>query len=328
MSDNYFLDRILGLICSVFEAYSAVLFLAEGDRGYRLATSFSLGDNIRENLWLESGQGLVGWIIRNNQPLLINDFDRSGDCLGYYSPEAESKIKAFMGCPLNNAQGVLCLDSKKSYSFSAKDQKILHQFVQLVQALQDAFWEQGISRKERSYYICLQMLRGLRLKHPKWSFFLQDLLQCIAEHTGFSHCFLAARDERGHNFFLEGWNQPIFSTQEEHHKSFHMDEGLIGWVFRNHCFVSTAEQDNKANRAPLFEKKSKAKQFPSVICVPLVVHMRTRGVLVLASEQYQDSGQELKEFMLLAGDYLALFLENLYLKNRLRQQQTSEDKQS
>jgi signal transduction protein with GAF and PtsI domain len=327
MSENYFLDRILGLICSVFEAYSAVLFLAEGDRGYRLAAHFSLGDNIHQGLWLEPGQGLVGWIIRNNQPLLINDFDRSGDCLGYYPLEAESKIKAFMGCPLSNAQGVLCLDSKKSYSFSAKDQKILHQFVQLVQALQDAFWEQGISKQERNYYLCLQILRALRLKHPKWSFFLQNLVQCVAEYTGFSHCFLAARDERGQSFFLEGWNQPIFSSPEEHQRSFRMDEGLIGWVFRNHTFVSTADQDHKANRTPLFEKKSKARHFPSVICVPLVVHMRTRGVLVLASEEYQASGQELKEFMLLAGDYLALFLENLYLKNRLRQQPPSENKQ-
>ncbi|MFP4392331.1 MAG: GAF domain-containing protein [Desulfohalobiaceae bacterium] len=326
MSEYYFLDRILGLICSVFEAYSAVLFLAEGDKGYRLATYFSLGDNIQKDLWLEPGQGLVGWIIRNNQPLLINDFDRSGDCLGYYPPEAESKIKAFMGCPLSNSQGVLCLDSKKSYSFSAKDQKILHQFVQLVQALQDAFWEQGISRQEHNHYLCLQMLRSLRLKHPKWSFFLQKLLHCVAEYTGFSHCFLAARDERGQSFFLEGWNQPIFSSPEEHQRNFRMDEGLIAWVFRNHTFVSTADQDSKANRAPLFEKKSKARQFPSVICVPLVVHQRTRGVLVLASEQYRASGQELKEFMLLAGDYLALFLENLYLKNRLRQQSPSESK--
>lgn len=322
MSEKYFLDRILGLICSVFDAYSAVLFLAENAQSYRLAAFFSLGDNIQKNTYLEPGQGLVGWIIRNNQPLLINDFDRAGDCLGYYPPEAESKIKAFMGCPLQDGQGVLCLDSKKSYSFSAKDQKILHQFVQLVQSLQDTIWAQGINQQEHNYYLCLQMISSLRNKHPKWSAFLQNLLHSLAEYTQFSHCFLAARDDRGQNFFLEGWNSPIFNSNEEHQQKFSTSEGLIGWVFRNHSFISTSDQDRKINRTPLFEKQSKSRIFSSIICVPLVVHMRTRGVLVLASQEYKHVSEELKNFLLLVGDYLALFLENLYLKNRLRKQQS------
>ncbi len=329
MSDKYFMDRILGLICSVFDAYSAVLFLEDGQGGYKLAALFSLGNSIQKETYLEPGQGLVGWIIRNNQPLLVNDFDRAGDCLGYYPPETESKIKAFMGCPLQDGQGVLCLDSKKSYSFSAKDQKILHQFVQLLQSLQDTIWTQNISEQERNYYLCLQLISSLRNKNLKWSTFLQNLLQGVAEYTNFSHCFLTARDEYGQNFFLEGWNRPIFNNQDEHHQKFSTSGGLIGWVFRNHSFVSTADRDSKANRTPLFEKQGDSWIFPSVICVPLVVHMRTRGVLVLASENYQFVSEDLKNFLLLVGDYLALFLENLYLKNRLKQRQPqSSDKQS
>jgi GAF domain-containing protein len=58
----------------------------------------------------------------------------------------------------------------------------------------------------------------------------------------------------------------------------------------------------------------------SVICLPLVVHKRTRGVLVLADENGRDIDGTLKRFAVTIADYLALFLENLYLKNRLQQQ--------
>ncbi len=319
MSEHYFFNRILGLVCSVFDAYSAVLFLPDSKDQFQLVSFFSLGDNILTNSCLRPGQGLVGWILKNNEPLLLNDFDRQGDGLGYYSPEAESKIKAFMGCPLSQGQGALCLDSKNTYSFSGKDQKILHQFVQLIEALRDDVYQQRFNEQEQNFYTCLKMIRALKSKTPKWSAFLDNLLKLLSEHTRFTYTFFASRDERGEGFFLEGWNRPLFSTAENHKRKFNINSGMIGWVFRHHTPISTADKDTAALGTPVFDKRYKAPNFQSVICLPLVVHMRTRGVLVIADEGKRPISRELKNFLLIIADQLALFLENLYLRNKVHQ---------
>ena len=322
MAETYFYSRILGLICSVFDAYSAVLFLPTKRSQYKLVSWFSLGDNVIENCVLEPGHGLVGWIIRNNQPLLINDFHRQGDCLGYYNLETESTIKAFMGCPFDHGEGVLCLDSKKTYSFSHKDQKILHQFVQLIQSLRHDVYQSLATDQERRFYVCLQIIRSLRKRNPRWSAFLDTFLQTLSEYTHFDYCLFASRDETGSGYYLEGMNKPVLNTRQTESIKFDIHEGLIGWVFRNHSLVSTKDRESDRLPTPLFGKRVKSPPLQSVICLPLIVHMRTRGVLTLASEQHLEISQELIDFLSLISDHLSLFLENLYLKNKLRSVKT------
>jgi len=319
MLQKYF-HPLLGLICSIFDGYSAVLFLAgDSSTQYELVSSFSLGDNIAKNMVLETGQGLVGWVVKNNQPLLVTDFERQGEGLEYYKQDHTVRIKSFMGCPLKDGMGALCLDSKNGYAFGPKQQKILHQFVQLIETL---LADNDKSRKDslqQHYYTCLQLIRVLPKHYPRWSAFLEQFLLLIADYTGFSHCFLASRDKTGDGYYLEGWNRGLFSKEELHHKRFDNDQGLIGWVFRNHCFVNTADRENSPSSYPIFEKKAKGPSFQSVICLPLLVNSRTRAVLVLADAHKRTVDEELKNFLEFVSEHLALFLENLYLKNKLRQ---------
>ncbi len=318
-SESEYLNKLLEIICSVFDAYSVVLFLHYNKSQYRLTASFSLGDSIQKGCLIESGQGLTGWIIHNNQPLLVNDFVRQKAWLGYYSQSEEYTIKAFMGCPLDEGQGVLCLDSKKMYAFGPKEQKIFHQFAQLISVLRQDISQKYINKQEHDYYTCLQVIRELRNKYPKWTTFLDYFLKLLSDYAKFDYCFFTTRDERGEGFYIEGWNQPIFKTLDQHNKKFNIDSGLIGWIFRNNSYVSTADDKNNAIRIPMFEKKLKTPIFRSFICLPIIVHMRTRGVLVLANKENKTISQELKNFLFLVTEHLALFLENLYLKNRLRQ---------
>ena len=321
MTINYYFNYIQGILCNVFEAHSAVLFLPHKKNKYYLASYFSLGDNIIDDNIIEPGQGLIGWIIRNNQPILINNFERESYCLGYYNKESESKIKAFMGCPLQNGEGALALDSKKAYSFSPKDQKILHQFIQLLENLYYDLSQISYNEQEKNYYIFLQLIRTLRYKQPRWLKFLDKFLNSLSEYTNFKYCFFAARDETGSGYYLEGWNRPLFSDSEVYKQNFNINSGLIGWVFKNNSMVSTAEQENSNLGIPVFEKKLDQPDFQSIVCLPLIVHMRTRGVLVLADTENKNISPELQNFLNLVNEYLTLFLENLYLKNKLKQKQ-------
>jgi signal transduction protein with GAF and PtsI domain len=316
MQGNDCLAKILGIVCNVFDAYSTVLFLPEAHDEFYLAAHFTLGDHILPDTRIQAGKGLVGWIIRNRQPLLVNNFDRQSDCLGYYSGDGESAIKAFMGCPMSGGRGALCLDSKKTYSFSERDQKILHQFTQLIDAVQTSICSGDQEAQERRFYVILKTMHTLKEQNPRWSDFLQAVLALMSENTGFQYCFLAVRDEWGREYSIEGANRRVLEGEEGDGRPFAIGSGLVGWVFKNNRAVFTGEKDS--GDIPLFGRDPAGSGFRSAACLPLIVNRKTRGVLVLTDREKLVVTDHLKAFLFLASDYLASFLENLYLKNKLK----------
>ncbi|WP_243311087.1 GAF domain-containing protein [Fundidesulfovibrio agrisoli] len=309
-------SRVLQLVCNVFDSYSAVLFLPDqGGEGCRLAASFSLGDGVRQGMTLAPGQGLVGWIVRERKPLLVGNFDQKRGVLGYYSGKGEAEIRAFLGVPLEGVTGALCLDSKKVHSFGDKDQKILGEFARLVSALyleRDSLAE---GHAEARICQCLRQLTDLPRMHPKWHAYLGELLDQVSRATGFSHCFLAVRDDPSCCFSVEGVSKVLFSPSQPAPAGFPLGGGMIGWVFKNDAPVYSQEADTTALR--LFGAQASAPVFKTVICQPVRFSRRTRAVLVLASQETATLGDLHKDFARAVADQLAMFLENLHLKARL-----------
>lgn len=316
-------QHILSIVCNVFDAHSAVLFLSQHDTGpFELAAHFSLSDDIKDDALIEPGHGLAGWIIRNRQPLLINNFDQKRGLLGYYRQGTEARIRAFMGCPLDGGMGALCLDSMRTYSFSTKDQKILHQFAQLITRLKHDFCRMEADSARFDYYRALTDISSLRQKKLRWSSYLENLLTILSQTANMPYCMLAVRDEKGQGYAIEGSTLPMIKG-DAGNQFFSINSGTIGWVFKNNQRVVTGEKDSKQTGKLLFGKEASTPTLRTVVCLPLIVHRKTRGVLVLAHEDNMPVSEELKRFLNMAADNLSLFLENLYLRNRLAGTETT-----
>ena len=311
------LENLAQIVGNIFNAYSVAMFLPQ-EEGFALEAWFSLGDSIAVDTRITPGQGLVGWIIRNREPMLVRRFDQTKSFLGYYRQGEEKRIKAFMGCPIPHLGGALCVDSKTTHSFGEKDQKILGQFSSLIAMMRADGRDRGYSEKDSCLFKYMQILPQLREKFPRWSSFLKHFLVLLAQSTAFPYCFLAVRDEWGKGYFLEGWNEKGFVDSQCMGEKFRIGSGVVGWTFKHHQPVFTEDAGTSSEGVSLFGKDV-GPQMKSVICLPLVVHKRTRGVLVLADEHGRTIDSTLKRFAVTIADYLALFLENLYLKNRLQQ---------
>lgn len=318
MPDTPTYSSLLGLICSVFESYSVVLLLPNpGTDKFFVAASFSLGDEIDRESEIIPGKGLAGWVIRDGQPLLVNNVDQTQANLGYYKGNNDSSIKAFMACPFSDGKGVICLDSKRQYSFSDKDQKILQLFANIVGEFQKTITDGAEYREVINYYARLSQIHALRAKFSRWNIFLQHFLQIVADATGFSYCFFVARNEVGDKYFLEGESQANLSIKNKN-ADFPMGSGLLGWVFRDGSPLFAAGGE-AALGVPLFGKGTVIKGLQAVACLPLNINRITRGVLCLAHDKPVVITQEMKDFLTMASDHLALFLENLYLKSKLHE---------
>ena len=318
---NY--DRILGILCSVLDAYSAVLFLPLRNAGeeetaaHYLASSFSLGDKLDYEAEIQEGRGLVGWILRNDEPLLVANFDQRQNHLGYYSDNEEHSIKAFMGCALPGGRGALCVDSKRQYSFSEKDQKMLHLFADLLAQLEadsSGSEEKIIMLK---YYAALRTVYALRHQYSRWAEFLRHFLDLMATMTGFTYCALCTRDPGGESYSIEGENAALMQRPGASGPSFPMTHGIVGWVFRNGSQVRSDGPDGSPETL-FVGKGTDIPHFQTVLALPLVIQRKTRGVLCLAHDLPVEIHEATQDFVRMASEHLALFLENLYVKCRLR----------
>lgn len=311
-------DDILAIICNVFDAYSVVLFVKDGSGSCRLVSSFSLGDSIDDKVKITPGQSLAGWILKEGQPLIVDNFDQKKNFLGYYKDGADAHIKSFMGCPLTEGAGVLCLDSKKQYSFTTKDQKIFQQFVSFLSSFLGIFNRYGRLQDNARYYRTLQTLLTLREKFPRWEPFLENFLNLLSVGSGFSTVFLAAADEWEQIFWVEGVNSDA-DLEISPGEKIKIGSGLIGWIFKNQVPVFLGDEGTR-NRRPgtLFGGNVFTPDYASVICLPVMVDRKIRAVLTLADLDEVAISKDIKSFCGMVTDYLSLFLENLYLKNLVK----------
>ncbi len=322
MGGGDFFSRILAIISNVFEAYSVLLFLKGQDGNYYLRSYFSLGNNVVEDCCIPPGKGLVGWIGKNRKPLVVPDFSRESRCLCYYLEKGEEKIKSFMGSPILEERGVLCVDTKKTYSFTPRHEKMLHQFADLIGTYLLEYEQMDILVEQQRYYRALCLISELKKTHRTWDSYLYNFLKVISSYTPFSHCLFVARDKRGTGYYVEKSNERLKGLEELKGELFNIHDGLIGWVFKNHreIVLSGSEEDMPASS--LFGKLRMGR-FRSIICLPMVVNRKTRGVLVLLDARPIEITEPMRDFLSLVKRYLTLFLEVLYFKNKLKKRKKS-----
>lgn len=313
-------QELLGLVASVFNAYSVVLFLPDaagdkdGSQAAVLAASFSLGNKIIPDVRMEPGQGLVGWILRSRQPLMVPGFDGQHSNLDYYADGDEAEIKAFMGCPLLTG-GALCVDSKTQNAFTDKEHKILQLFAGAIDSLQRSSGEAAAMGDIPGYFSRLGIIEDLRFRHKHWSDYIASYLSCLAEGTGFDYCSFASVNVPGESYCIEAENQPLLVHGAEPFFQA-MNNGLAGWVFRNGQPVVHTGEDGRA--PSLFGTSENLPEFAAVACLPVLINKATRGVISLGHTKPHPVDETMRTFLNQAVGHLSLYLENMYLRARLR----------
>jgi GGDEF domain-containing protein len=122
------LDGFSNLIFNVYEAFTVALFL-KNNESLKCRSSVTFANSFDKNKDMLIEGTLPGWVIKHNEPLIIPNFDKDENTLGYYS--AAEGIKSFMGYPLEG-KGVIVVDSKKKWVFTDKEKKILGAFASML----------------------------------------------------------------------------------------------------------------------------------------------------------------------------------------------------
>ena len=124
------IDELIKLVSTAADAYTTAFFWADNqNRRLTLWRSYSLGDSVIDGVVIPFSDDCIGWVAQNRKPLVLNFSERDNSTLAFYSRDEE--IKSLLAVPVmrgNVLEGVLCVDSKRTYVFAPRIQKLLTLF--------------------------------------------------------------------------------------------------------------------------------------------------------------------------------------------------------
>lgn len=282
MSVDSHLLNIIKVISNVTDAFTTALFLADPtNESLTLQSYYSLSKNVIPRVQFGYGDGMVGWVAKNNKPIIANQFDRDTTTLQFYS--ADEDIKSFMAVPLPRGKGVLSVDSKHKYIFTEKSQKLLLGFADLVVHETEV---SVLQAKERLYDRILNLhYQADRIGQQTRDFndYLINILTLCLSFTRAEMGFVAflSSPEPDAKYSLPALIGTIKSNLQR--QQFSAEKGLVGWIFRKRKPLVLERIGQEPRKSYLFTPEEPFKGFNAFLGIPCLLQDFIPGVMGFTS---------------------------------------------
>ena len=303
------LNELIQLISNVTESFTTALFLFDSVKNkLNLRCYHSLSLHINPDTQLQVGDSLIGWVAKNQRPVNIAPFDRDTRNLKLYLKD--EKIKSFLAVPVGEV-GVLCVDSKRNYVFTDKDQKILHDFSLLVLQVLQAQATAKIEKQQQTILEFFNHINALSKKKQDLNQYYQRVLQCCRKFSNTDAAFLVLvpkKKDRYKVVALEGTlKAPLKKT------FLPIDMGLTGWVIREEKPLVRRSMKPRNHKSYIFFPDDPCMHFQSYIGLPMLFFGKLYGVMNLVG--HRENNWEDDEIQALTSAGQTIITSILYLMN-------------
>jgi GGDEF domain-containing protein len=294
--DRDFSD-IIALLSNCLDAFTAALFLWDAHQQVlTLKTSHSLSKHLVTDAQfsLENG-GLISWVAKNNQVIAVDHFDRDGKTIPYY--RSEENIKSFVAVPLPVSKGVLCVDSKRQYVFTIKEQKLLQGFATVIENIL------GAERANRRH----QQLRQLITMWHRTDALPADALDPIP--------YFGRLLEPGCGYLNAVFGKVTPGLLQSSQPA---DQGLVGWIYQNRKSLIVPKFRSRARLPYLFSATDGIGELGSLIGMPLAWNPdEVAGVIAFFRRTESTWGKEELGAIISVVRRATLVLQNFTLRREL-----------
>ena len=304
------IDELVELVSNVTEAYTTAFFLADNqNRMLKLWKFYSLGDSVIADASIPFGVGPIGLVAEDLKPFDLSKFsERDSGLLKLYSKNEE--IKSFFAVPVMRKgvlEGVLCIDSKKSFVFTSKDQKVLillaKQFADLVNNIRvSRFVDTETSDVAYLHGFCSEIASAGNVESV-----LQLTLDSIMQLVECDRCFLCLRigDSQDAEFRIEA----VSSMQNMKGMTFSDEDGLAGFVIRSK--ESFLLSNRKGDVSPcVFVPSKSVGRVTSFLGVPLLVKDDVLGLICLTDSREDSFNKRDLRVVSIMADNVSLAIAN------------------
>ncbi|MFP3869288.1 MAG: GAF domain-containing protein [Syntrophobacteria bacterium] len=267
MSVDRELNDITVLLSNCLDAFTAALFTwDERSKQLSLRTYHSLSKQMITHARFSPEEGgLVGWVVKNNHPVTVDHFDRDTRTIPYY--EGEENIKSFLAVPLEKGKGVLCVDSKRQYVFTSKDQKLISGFATVIGNALRAGQAEHRHRQLGQLLTLWQRADAQPADADDPVPYLTRLLDCACPYIRADGGLVAVPVKEGMYLQVVATSGKVPSSLLKH--ALPADQGIIGWIIRNLKPLVIPKVRSRTRNPYLFGPTDGIGKMGALIVVPL-----------------------------------------------------------
>lgn len=316
-------NTLLTIVSTILDAHCVVLFSPYKDENgifqqeYVVTDGIALSGELEYDAILTEKDSLLGLVLRQNEPLLIKnyDFNKKKQSLVYYKKGSGTTVKSFVAVRTSRDL-ILCLDSERQYTFGEQELKIINLFADLLDNMELQSSYKMLSTEFSSYSKALRLLSELRKRFLRWDIFLREFLQLLVTTTKYDYAVFVVKDVSDTRYFIEGESEPLF-LKNGTVEYYPIHSGAISWVFKNNSILMV-EGNDVTQSPPLFGKEFENGFFPSFLAAPVEIEGEVRGALCFLHDTNKTVSNELKDFITATTEYLGMYLTIIEIKAQHR----------
>ena len=275
------LDQLIELTGNISNAFTIALYKADLDKKILvLRHHISLSSNFNAEAKINFGNNPVGTVAQSRTPFLEEHFEKNPAELCIYNKKGN--LKSFLAMPVvhKNLEGVLVIDSKESYGFPAKEQKIISGLAnqmawELDQEKKGALFDSPtgfIFRDLISYSRFIAESPSKNKAIERLANIPLSILTCDAYAIIWFDSNEVGKTSKFKGFNKTDANIPV-----------RLGKGLAGSCAKNQCPVLLRNTEGR-NTVIFGEKERKEGSFLSLMAAPISFNQQLYGVMVCGSK--------------------------------------------
>ena len=313
------LAALLDTALAAIPSRDAVMFMTGDDEG-SVYVRVSAGEGYaQEDAVIHAGQGLIGWVVREKQPVLASS-KPSG--LGYL--QKEDDVRSLIAAPILNGgtiEGVIALDSTEEDAYTSSDRDTLARVADIAVYLLQGTREYNQAELDARNFAALHRISSEMSASLDIKAILDRLAAVCHEvvpYDQFTVSFVEGGDKLSFHTFVgyEGVKLPKGPVP--------LAGSLMDWIVKNHQPLSFTDLDRQTGQPPVFPVKELQIGARSFLGVPLVAQDKTIGVITVSFRQPGAISAYQQHMMSIIANQVAVNIANAKLHHIMRKMATTD----
>ncbi len=313
MDLNLILQEVVKIVTQMTQADSVFIYLFD-ERKENLVLMASKTAHQKElgQLILKIGEGITGWVARENQLVAIRRHAYKDPRFKNFDVLPEDRYEAFLSLPIiykAKAIGVINVQHKRPHDYSPSTINLIESIAKQVGGvIEHARLFEETKKKALQFDSLVKVSRSITSEH-----YLDEILSLIvvvtAEMLNSKVCSIMLLDEKGVELVIKATQ----SLSEDYKKkpNIRVDNSLIGSVIktRKPIAVYDVRHDEKYAYRDLAVKEG----LTSMIAVPMVVKDKAIGVINVYTKEPHHFTEEETNVLQMVANQAAVAVENTKL---------------
>lgn len=307
------LNEVVRIVTDIASADSVFIYLFDHDKKHLvLRASKTAHKKEVGHVALKVGEGLTGWVAKNNKPIVIKENAYADPRFKAFEVLPEDQYEAFVALPIiykGKAIGVINLQHKKVHEYPANAVELLVMIARQVGGVIEHARLYGETHSKALQFDTLVKVSQTITSEKYLDEILNLIVVVTAEMLNSKICSIMLLDPKGQELVIKATQ----SLSDEYKKkdNLRVDSSLMGEVVRTK--TSMAIEDVRREKRYFYRELAVKEGLTSMLAVPMIVKDRAVGVINVYTKEPHSFAQDEIGVLQMVANQAAVAVENTKL---------------